>query len=48
MTLDTKIVVKINYDVPLASTTKLKKNKVWNELIQTYFKQDFSYQIGIT
>ena len=33
--LDTKSVVKINYDAPIASTTNLKKHKVQNGLIQT-------------
>ena len=41
ITLDTKNVVKINYDVPAKSATKLKKYKVRNELIPTLFKQDF-------
>ena len=37
ITLDTKSVVQINYNVPITSGTKLKKVKVRNELIQTYF-----------
>ena len=37
VTLDTKSVVKINYHVLITSATKLKKHKVWNELIQTGF-----------
>ena len=36
-TLDTKSVVKINYHIPIASATKLKKHKVPSELTQTYF-----------
>ena len=35
--LDPKSVVKINYNVPITSGTKLKKHKVRNELIWTYF-----------
>ena len=35
--LDSKSVVKINYDVPITSATKLKRHKVQNWLIQTYF-----------
>ena len=37
VTLHTKRVVKINYDVPITSLTKLKKHKVRYESIQTYF-----------
>ena len=39
--LDTKNVVKLNYDVSITSATKLKKHKVRNELISIYFNQDF-------
>ena len=40
--LGTRSIVKINYDFPIASATKLKKHKVRNRLIQTYiFEQDF-------
>ena len=35
--LDSKGVVKINCDIPIISTTKLKKQKVRIGLIQTYF-----------
>ena len=35
--LDSKSVVKINYDVPITSAAKLKRHKVQNWLIQTYF-----------
>ena len=35
--LDTKDAVKINYDVPIISTTKPEKRKVSNGLIQVYF-----------
>ena len=41
ITLDAKSVVKTNYEVPTTSATKLKKQKVRNELIPTYFKQNF-------
>ena len=37
VTLDPKSVVKINCHVPIRSATKLKKHKVRNELIPTYF-----------
>ena len=35
--LDTKGTVKIKFNVPITSATKLKKHKVRNGLIQTYF-----------
>ena len=35
--LNSKVATKINYDVTVISTTKLKKNKVQSGLIQTYF-----------
>ena len=35
--LDIKGAVKRNYDVPITSTTKLKKHKVRDKSIQTYF-----------
>ena len=41
-------IAKINYHVPITSATKLKKHKVRNELIQTFFKQYFRQAIGIS
>ena len=37
--VEPKGAVKINYDIPITSTTKLKKRKVWNELNRHIFKQ---------